>query len=104
MLEEAFFFHEGDLRNLQIITLKKQKKNYSIAMSLLSFTLNKMKIILHSLFVGHRRGAIVKNNFPSRSDTFNRFYSTDLYDIYSDMEVCERYQDIIILYSVKYDK
>ena len=83
---------------------KRSKKNYSIAMSLLLFTLNKMKIILHSLFVGHRRRAIVKNNFPSRSDTFNRFYSTDLYDISSDMEVCKRYKDIITLLSVKYDK
>ena len=63
-----------------------------------------MKILLHSFFVGHRRRAIVKNNFPSRSDTFNRFYSTDLYAISSDMEVCKRYKDIITLLSVKYDK
>ena len=103
MREEVFFSWRWPTKSANN-GIKEAKKNYSIAMSLLLFTLNKMKIILHSLFVGHRRGAIVKNNFPSWSHTFNRFYSTDLYYIYSDMEVCKRYQDIITLLSVKYDK
>ena len=77
-------------------------------MLLLLFTLNRMKYYFKLycilFFVGHRRRAIVKNNFPSWSHTFNRFYSTDPYNVHSDMEVCKLHQDITTLLSVKYDK
>ena len=89
---------------MQSNDFKEAIKNYSVAMSLLSFTLNRMKIILHSHFVGHRRRAIIKNNFPSWSHTFNHFYSTDFHNLHSDMEVCTRHQDLTTLLSVKYDK